>query len=112
MKGSIVTGSLTASVVSNEDATQLWQMRLGHASEKSIQALAKLLKGVKTCKLKFCKHYVLSKKNKVKFGTVIYCIKDVLNYVHTDVWGLSKNASIRRKHYFFLLLMTTIGGIR
>ena len=36
LKGSIVTASLTASVVSNEDATQLWYMRLGHAGEKSM----------------------------------------------------------------------------
>jgi len=31
LKDSIVTGSLTSSVVSDEDATQLWHMRLGHA---------------------------------------------------------------------------------
>ena len=64
---------MTASVISDEDATQLWHMRLGHVGEKFMQALVKqgLLKGAKTYKLKFCEHYVMSKKTKVKFGTAI-----------------------------------------
>ena len=64
-------------------------MRLGHAREKSMQALAKqgLLKGAKTCKVKFCEHYVLSKKIKVKYGAAIYRTKGILDYVHTGVWG-------------------------
>jgi len=41
LKGSTITGSLTVSVVSDVDATQLWHMRLGHAGEKFMQALAK-----------------------------------------------------------------------
>jgi len=41
LKGSTVTGPLTASVVSNEDATQLWHMRFSHAGEKSMQVLTK-----------------------------------------------------------------------
>jgi len=41
LKGSIVTGSLTTSIVSDVDATQLWYIRLGHTSEKSMHALAK-----------------------------------------------------------------------
>ena len=41
LKGSVVTGSLTASVFSDVNATQLWHMRLGYAGEKSMLALAK-----------------------------------------------------------------------
>jgi len=41
LKGSVVTGSLTVSVFSDVNATQLWHMRLGYAGEKSMQALAK-----------------------------------------------------------------------
>ena len=87
MKGSIVTCALTTSVVSNENATQLWHMRLCHAGEKSMQALVKqaLLKGAKTCKLAFCEHCVLGKKTKVKFGTTIHRTKRILDYVHTNV---------------------------
>ena len=72
-------------------------MRLGHTGEKSMQVLAKqgLLKGAKTCKLKFCQHCVLGKKTKLKFGTAIHRTKGILDYVHTDVWS-----SPGGKHYF------------
>ena len=80
----------------NDDATKLWHMRFGHACEKSMQALAKqcLLNGAKTCKLG------MGNKIKVKFDTTIYLIKEILDYVHINVWGLSKNASLRGKYYF------------
>ena len=41
LKGSTIRGSLTASVVSDVDTTQLLHMRLGHVGEKSMQTLAK-----------------------------------------------------------------------
>ena len=77
LKGTIVTSVMTASVDSDDDATKLWHMRLGHAREKFMQTLAKqdLLNGVKTNKLEFCEHCVLSKKTKVMFGTVIHRTK-------------------------------------
>ena len=73
----------------DKDDTKLWHMRFGHAGEKSIQVLVKqaLLKGVNTCKLKFCEHCVLDKKTNVKFDTAIHRTKSVLDYVHMDVWG-------------------------
>lgn len=45
------------------DMTKLWHMRLRHAREKSLQTSAKqgLLKGVKACKLEFCKQCILGK---------------------------------------------------
>jgi len=47
LMGSTVTCGLATAVGSDEDATRLWHMRLGHAGENSMQALAKqgLLKG-------------------------------------------------------------------
>jgi len=36
----------------------------------------------------------------VKFGTAIHRTKGILDYVHTDVCGPSKNASLGGKHYF------------
>ena len=66
LKGSTVTGALKASVYSDDDATKLWNMRLGHAGKVSMQALTKqgLLKGANTCKLKFCEHYDWVRKPK------------------------------------------------
>ena len=44
-------------------------MRLGHMGECGMQELHKrnFLKGVKTCKMEFCKYCVLEKQNKVQF---------------------------------------------
>ncbi|KAG8502454.1 hypothetical protein CXB51_000383 [Gossypium anomalum] len=102
-QGSTVIGAVaTASDNKELDSMQLWHMKLGHASEKSLKILAKqgLLKGAKACKLKFCEHCVLGKQKRVKFGTAIHNTKGILEYVHLDVWGPSKTPSLRGKHYF------------
>jgi len=36
----------------------------------------------------------------VKLGTVTHCTEGILYYIHTDVWGLAKTASIGGNHYF------------
>jgi len=102
LKGSTVTGQVATSIDSDDDSIKLWHMRLGHTGEKSLQALAKqgLLKGARTCKLKFCEHCIIEKKTKVKFSTVTHSIKGILDYVHSDVWGPTKTASIGGNHYF------------
>jgi len=67
-------------------------MKLEHTGKKNLQALVKkkLLKGVKTNILKFCEHCVIGKKTKVKSGTVIHHKEKILDYIHTDVWGLPR----------------------
>ena len=103
-QGSTVVG--TAAAVSEADKvaemSRLWHMRLGHAGEKSLQTLAMqgLLKGAKTCKLDFCNQCVLGKQKRVKFDTVIHNTSGILDYIHTDVWGQTKTASLGGKHYF------------
>ena len=63
--GNIVVGRVvvTTSVESSIDDTKLWHMRLGHIGERGMLELHKrnLLKGVKTCKLDFCKYCVYEK---------------------------------------------------
>ena len=85
-----------------DEMSRLWHMRLGHAGEKSLQTLAMqgLLKGAKTCKLDFCEQCVLGKQKRVKFGTAIHNTEGILDYIHTDVWGPNKTASLGGKHYF------------
>ena len=75
---------------------------MGHTCEKSLQALCKkwLLKGAKSGKIEFCEHCVLGKKTKVKFGTAIHQTRGILDYVHTDVWGPTKTASLGGRHWF------------
>ena len=103
-QGSTAVG--TAAAVSEVDKvaemTRLWHMRLGHAREKSLQTMAMqgLLKGAKTCKLYFCEPCVLRKQKRVKFGTAIHNTEGILDYIHTNVWGPTKTASLGGKHYF------------
>ena len=102
----------TASIVSEADKvadmSRLWHMRLGHAREKSLKALAMqgLLKGAKTFKLECCEQCVMGKKKRVKFGTAIHNTEGILDYIHKDVWGPTKMASLGGKYYFLHLLMT------
>ncbi|KAH9768967.1 Integrase catalytic domain-containing protein [Citrus sinensis] len=89
-------------VEAHSDTTKLWHVWLGHAEEKSLQTLMRrrLLKGTKTCKLNFYEHCVVGKKIRVKFGTANHNTREILEYVHSDVWGLTKTASIGGSHYF------------
>ena len=96
----------TTAVVSEVDKvaemSRLWHMRLGHAGEKSLQMLAmqELLKDAKSCKLDFCEQCVIGKQKSVKFGTTIHNNEGILDYIHTDLWGPTKTASLGGKHYF------------
>ncbi|KAH9716239.1 Integrase catalytic domain-containing protein [Citrus sinensis] len=44
--------------------------------------------------------YSLSKKTRVKFGTANHDTREILEYVHSDVWGPTKTASIGGSYYF------------
>ena len=76
--------------------TSLWYKRLGHTCERDLLILVKrgLLKCAKTCKLEFCEHCVMGKQRRVKFGISIHNIKGILNYVHLNVRGPTKSASM------------------
>jgi len=93
------------SIGSDDDCTRLWHMRLRHTDEIFLQALGKqdLLKGVKTCELKLCEYCVIGKKTKVKFSTAIHCTEEILDYIHTNIWGPIK-ASIEGNHYFVFFI--------
>ncbi|KAH9669164.1 Integrase catalytic domain-containing protein [Citrus sinensis] len=90
----------------HSDTTKLWHVRLGYAGEKSLQTLMrhKLLKGTKTYKLNFCEYCVVGKKIRVKFGTANHDTREILEYVHSDVWGPTKTASIGGSHYFVIFV--------
>ncbi|CAB4316429.1 unnamed protein product [Prunus armeniaca] len=113
LSGSTIIGRAVVTKATYADITdtmRLWHMRIGHAGEKALQGLVKqgLLKGAKACKLEFCEHCVLGKQTRVKFGTAIHHTNDILDYVHTDVWGHSKNASWGVAIILSPLLMTSL----
>ena len=97
------TALVTASTDDKEsEATRLWHMHLGHTGEKSLKLLMDqgLLKGAWACKLDFYEYCIKGKKTRVKFGIVIHDTKSILDYVHLNVWGPSKNSSLGGNHYY------------
>jgi hypothetical protein len=97
--GNTVTGGAAAStpVELDSDDTVLWHMRLEHLYKRGMFELHKwnLLKGVKSCKLKFCKYCVYRKQRRVSFKVTSHTSKGVLDYIHLDVWrpAVSSNGS-------------------
>uniref|UniRef100_A0A2N9J8T4 CCHC-type domain-containing protein n=1 Tax=Fagus sylvatica TaxID=28930 RepID=A0A2N9J8T4_FAGSY len=102
--GNTVVGgaAVITSTKSSTDDTKLWHMRLGHIGERGMLELQKrnLLKGVKTCKLDFCKYCVYGKQPRVSFKTGSHTSKGVLDYVHSHVWGPVSVSSHSGAHYF------------
>ncbi|CAD6245913.1 unnamed protein product [Miscanthus lutarioriparius] len=92
LRGSTLHGSVTVATISNDEPskTNLWHMRLGHMSELSMAELIKrdLLDGCIVGKMKFYEHYV--------FGT--------LDYVHADLWGLSRKPTYCGARYMLIII--------
>ncbi|KAE8683204.1 hypothetical protein F3Y22_tig00111213pilonHSYRG00462 [Hibiscus syriacus] len=99
--GSTVAGGVH-SVESCDYTTKLWHMRLAHLSERGMTELYKrnLLHGIKSCKFDFCKYCVLCKQTKVRFKTAKHTTQGILDYVHSDVWGLSTTSSLGGSRYY------------
>src|ERR1044072_5004268 len=77
-------------------------MRLGHLSEKGMKELHKrdLLPAVKSCTIGLCKYRILGKQCRVSFKTEKHTTEGILDYVHSDVWGPTKESSIGGSRYF------------
>jgi hypothetical protein len=99
--GNTIIGDV-ALVESHNDATKLWHLRLGHLSERGMMELHKrsLLKGVRSCKMDLCKYCVLGKHGCVRFKPGKHKTEGILDYVHFDVWGPTKEASMGGSRYF------------
>jgi hypothetical protein len=113
--GNIVVGgaAVITSTKSSTDDTKLWHMRLGHIGERGMLELQKrnLLKGVKTCKLDFCKYCVYGKQPRVSFKTGSHTSKSVLDYVHSHVWGTVSVSSHNGAHYFVSFIDDYFGKV-
>ncbi|KAK3020800.1 hypothetical protein RJ639_047756 [Escallonia herrerae] len=98
----IGAASVSTHASSSNDNSELWHKRLGHLSEGGMLELhkSKLLQGVKSCKLDFCKFCVFGKQKRVSFKAAFHTSKGVLDYVHSDVWGPIKHISNGGARYF------------
>jgi hypothetical protein len=83
--------------------TSLWHHRLGKMSEKGMQILHKtnLFPDLKQFDFDFCEHCVYGKHKRVRFLIVRKENKsEMLELVHTDVWGPSQVSSLGGYHYY------------
>ena len=105
LQGSTVTGS-AAVASSNKDDTKLWHLRLGHMSKKGIQILKKngYLGNHCTGKVDFCEHCIFGKQKNVSFPKVIHRTKGTLDYIHSDLWGPSRDPSKGKCHYMLTFI--------
>jgi hypothetical protein len=107
-RGTTITGD--AAVISNSlstsDATNLWDMHLGHMNELGLAVLSNrgLLDGHIISKLDFCEHCVFGKHKMVKFNTVTHSGKGILVYVHSDLWGPSCKPSLGGAGYMLTII--------
>src|SRR3954469_9806611 len=108
LQGSVITGeAATTSGSDDQDLTQLWNLRLGHMSEKGLSILGKqnLLSGYKGSRTEFCEHCVFGKQTGGKFSkTAVHSTKRKLDYIHSDLWGPNKVASKSGARYYMTLI--------
>lgn len=71
------------------DMTARWHSRLGHMSIKGMKVLVKegYINEKEVTDLSFCESCVLGKSHKQSFGKGKHTSKEVLKYVHSDLWG-------------------------
>ncbi|GJS29435.1 hypothetical protein Tco_0490055 [Tanacetum coccineum] len=55
-------------------------------------------------KLDFCENCVLGKSHRVSFGVGRHTTQGVIDYVHSDLWGLSQVESLGGKRYFLSIV--------
>jgi len=91
----------SVAAASQEETTMMWHQRLGHMLERGLKVLAEhnLLHGLKTVKLPFYEHCVISKHHRLKFARVTTRSKHILDLIHSDVWE-SPELSLGGARYF------------
>jgi Reverse transcriptase (RNA-dependent DNA polymerase)/gag-polypeptide of LTR copia-type/GAG-pre-integrase domain len=84
-----------------QDSSQLWHLRLGHASSSSLQPIATTL-SCKPHKLPLCTACSLAKAHRLPFYPSDTVAHNPLELVHCDVWGPSPIVSHNGYRYYVL----------
>ena len=94
----------------DNDCTKLWHCKLGLISEQGLTMLSEkgLLKGAEIGKQKFYESCVMGKQRRVKFSSGKHTSTGILEYIHSNLWGLARVKSHNGCTYFLHSLMTTL----
>ncbi|KAL3623657.1 hypothetical protein CASFOL_032473 [Castilleja foliolosa] len=103
LEGKVIVGYASVAV---NDMTRLWHSRLGHISERGLNEMNKqgLFGKDTTKKLEFCENCVLGKSKRVKFESAVHNTNEVLEYIHSDLWGPSRVETLGGARYFLSII--------
>lgn len=92
LQGQVVRGE-AAVVKTSVNLTNRWHSRLGHMSLKCMNILVKkgYLSEKEVNSLDFCETCVLGKSHKQSFSKAKHKSTEVLEYIHSDLWGSPSN---------------------
>jgi transposase InsO family protein len=101
-----ISGFANVVAASDPETTKIWHMRLGHMSALGLAELSKrgLLDGCHADTLDFYEHCVFGKHKRVKFSSAVHNTKNILDYVHADLWGPSRITSHGGARYILTII--------
>jgi hypothetical protein len=86
------------------EKTMLWHHRLGHIGEKGLKTLKNknLVEGREDCNFKFelCEHSIYGKQHRVSFYDSPHKSSGLLDYIHSNVFGLVNVPSLLKSRYY------------
>lgn len=87
-----------------QDHTRKWDMRLGHMNIRKMESLVKkgYIKDLDIGSLGFCEACAMGKSHKQKFPKAKHTLKEVLEYIHFDLWGSPSTVSSLSGAHSFL----------
>ncbi|XP_076959476.1 putative mitochondrial protein AtMg00300 [Bidens hawaiensis] len=101
-------GSVYVNLAYDKDHSDavLWHKRPGHISIQGLVELNKqqVLGKLRSCDIDLCENCVLSKHKRVSFSRGKHPTKGILDYAHSDLWGLAKHDSLGGAMYFLSII--------
>lgn len=84
----------------------LLHKRLPHISSKGLDELSKqgILPTDLSKHVSFCEHCLMGKSKRLCFTKAQHATKEILDYVHSDLWGPAHTSSLSRSRYFLSLV--------
>jgi GAG-pre-integrase domain len=100
LEGDTIVGHAAVAETTND--MKLWHMRLGHMSDWGLIELSNqgFFGKYNISKVGFCDHCLFGKQKRATFNTpAMHVTKGILDYIHADVWGPSREASLSGARY-------------
>lgn len=96
------SNNVVATVKEQHDKTLLWQKLLRHLNDKRLQELSNrgLFGRDKVTGVDIHEHCFAGKQNIVKFTTSAHTTLGIMDYIHSDLWGLSSVPTLGGNKYF------------